>query len=64
MVQRNTFPGGPQAFFADVAQTTFISKNSIYTLQTLLGDGVVVSKGFFVVYSHDQLLDAFFLLDL
>lgn len=48
VVQRNTFPGGPQAFFADVAQTTFISKNSIYTLQTLLGDGVVIYRCYMV----------------
>ncbi|KAG2336886.1 hypothetical protein BDR05DRAFT_1005484 [Suillus weaverae] len=35
---RNT-PGGPNAFFADIRQETFIAKNVIYTLQTLLGDG-------------------------
>jgi len=40
----NTFPGGPNAFFADVAQPTFVIKNAIYTLQTLLGDGVVVNR--------------------
>lgn len=39
---RDTFPGGPLAFFADVAQTTFVMKNAIFTLQTLVGDGVVV----------------------
>ena len=49
VMQRNSFPGGPAAFFADVTQSTFISKSSIYTLQTLLGDGVVVSKYFFLV---------------
>ncbi|KAG1842251.1 hypothetical protein DFJ58DRAFT_732108 [Suillus subalutaceus] len=38
---RDTFPGGPVAFFADVTQDTFVIKNAIYTLQTLLGDGVV-----------------------
>ena len=42
--QRDTFPGGPQAFFADVTQPIFVSRNSIFVLQTLLGDGVVVSK--------------------
>ena len=41
---RNTFPGGPLAFFGDVAQNTFVIKNAIYTLQTLVGDGVVVSS--------------------
>lgn len=43
VAQRNTFPGGPPAFFADVTQPTFVMKNAVYTLQTLLGDGVVVS---------------------
>ena len=43
VAQRNTFPGGPPAFFADVTQPTFVMKNIVYTLQTLLGDGVVVS---------------------
>ncbi|KAG1730237.1 uncharacterized protein EDB91DRAFT_1252708 [Suillus paluster] len=38
---RDTFPGGPPAFFADVAQNTFVNKNVIYTLQTMLGDGMV-----------------------
>ncbi|KAG1721867.1 hypothetical protein EDD22DRAFT_974660 [Suillus occidentalis] len=37
----NTFPGGPESFFADLLQEIFIAKNVIYTLQTLLGDGVV-----------------------
>jgi hypothetical protein len=43
---RDTFPGGPPAFFADVAQGTFVVKNVIYVMQTLLGDGVVVSPIF------------------
>ena len=43
---RDTFPGGPPAFFADVAQVTFVIKNAIYVMQTLLGDGVVVSSVF------------------
>lgn len=45
MLQRDTFPGGPQAFFADGAQLTFMARNSIFVLQTLLGDAVVVSRG-------------------
>ncbi|OJA18399.1 hypothetical protein AZE42_09781 [Rhizopogon vesiculosus] len=43
---RDTFKGGPPAFFADVAQVTFVTKNAIYIMQTLLGDGVVVSSIF------------------
>jgi len=41
---RDTFPDGPRAFFADVAQNTFVMKNAIFTLQTLVGDGVVVGR--------------------
>jgi len=43
---RDTFPDGPPAFFADITQRTSVSKNAIYTLQTLLGDGVVVGLMF------------------
>jgi hypothetical protein len=42
--QRSTFLGGPIAFFSDVAQWSFVYKNLLYTLQTLVGDGVVVSS--------------------
>jgi len=48
VAQRNTFPGGPPAFFADVTQPTFVMKNIIYTLQTLLGDGVVIFRCYVV----------------
>ena len=33
---------GPVAFFSEVSQWSFVYKNLIYTLQTLVGDGVVV----------------------
>lgn len=45
---RDTFPGGPVAFFTDVTQSTFVTKNAIYTLQTLLGDGVVIYRCYVV----------------
>lgn len=35
-------PDGPIDFFSDVSQWSFVSKNLIYVLQTLVGDGVVV----------------------
>ena len=35
---------GPVAFFEDISQNTFVIKNAIYTLQTLVGDGVVVGR--------------------
>jgi hypothetical protein len=46
---RDTFPGGPANFFANFLQKTFIAKNVIYTLQTLLGDGVVVGSSFYLL---------------
>ena len=36
-------PGGPIAFFSDVSQWTFTSKNFVYVIQSLIGDGVIVS---------------------
>ncbi|KAG0700783.1 hypothetical protein DFH29DRAFT_1000806 [Suillus ampliporus] len=39
---RNTFSGGPTAFFEDITQPTWVIKNEIYALQTMLGDGVVI----------------------
>jgi len=47
---RDTFPGGPVAFFGDLTQNTFVIKNAIYTLQTLLGDGVVVGSDPYTKY--------------
>ncbi|KAG1850809.1 hypothetical protein DFJ58DRAFT_793152 [Suillus subalutaceus] len=41
---RDTFPGGPSAFFADVAQETFVIKNAIYTLQAMLSDGILIYR--------------------
>lgn len=41
---RDTFPGGPSAFFADVTQVTYVTKGLIFILQTLLGDIVVVGS--------------------
>ncbi|KAG1805521.1 uncharacterized protein BJ212DRAFT_1283461 [Suillus subaureus] len=45
---RDTFPGGPVAFFTDVTQDTFVIKNAIYNVQTLLGDGVVIYRCYVV----------------
>lgn len=50
-----TFHGGSAGFFADVTQQTFATKNTIITLQTLLGDGVVVSS-FAAASSNTSLL--------
>jgi hypothetical protein len=43
---RNTFPGGPVAFFADDTQETYVIKSAVIVMQTLLGDGVVVGANF------------------
>ncbi|TRM59077.1 hypothetical protein BD626DRAFT_409791 [Schizophyllum amplum] len=45
---RDTYPGGPVAFFSDVSQETFVSKNGVYTAHTALGDGVVIYRCYMV----------------
>lgn len=44
----DTFPGGPAAFFADLAQPTVVIKNVLYTLETLLADGVMIYRCYVV----------------
>lgn len=43
ILYRDTYPGGPTAFFSDWSQWTFVSKNYVYTIQSLIGDSVIVS---------------------
>jgi len=43
LIDNRFAPGGPTLWFADPAQFTFVAKNAIYSFQTVLGDGVVVS---------------------
>ncbi|KAG1729894.1 hypothetical protein EDB19DRAFT_1897124 [Suillus lakei] len=45
---RDTFPGGPAAFFQDISQPTFLSKNILYAFQTMLGDGVLIYRCYVV----------------
>ncbi|KAG1742641.1 uncharacterized protein EDB91DRAFT_1127236 [Suillus paluster] len=45
---RDTYPGGPAAFFTDESQPTFVVKNLLYVLQTLLGDIVVIYRCYVV----------------
>ena len=50
--------GGPEAYFADVSQATFITKSCLYNAQTLILDGVVVSTlpdFAFMLNSYDTL---------
>ncbi|KAI9061004.1 hypothetical protein FKP32DRAFT_1654885 [Trametes sanguinea] len=46
--KRDTFPGGPVAFFSQPSETTFIAKNIVYLFQTLLGDGVLIYRCYVV----------------
>ncbi|KAG1886847.1 uncharacterized protein F5891DRAFT_988745 [Suillus fuscotomentosus] len=39
---RNTFPGGPAAFFADYTQETYVAKTAVILVQTLLADRIVL----------------------
>jgi hypothetical protein len=43
---RDTFPGGPSAYFEDVTQPLYVVKYLILTLQTMVGDGVLVGSIF------------------
>ncbi|KAG1865981.1 hypothetical protein F4604DRAFT_1682975 [Suillus subluteus] len=43
-----TYQGVPAAYFADVSQETYVIKNSIYVLQTLLGDAVAIYRCYIV----------------
>ncbi|KAI0368716.1 hypothetical protein BV20DRAFT_947415 [Pilatotrama ljubarskyi] len=45
---RDTFQGGPIAFFALPSQSTFVAKNIVYSIQTLLGDGVLIYRCYVV----------------
>ncbi|KAG1774151.1 hypothetical protein EV702DRAFT_1032453 [Suillus placidus] len=45
---RDILPGGPVAFFQDISQPTFVIKNLIYAVQTMLGDGVVIYRCYVV----------------
>ncbi|KAG0709185.1 hypothetical protein DFH29DRAFT_820571 [Suillus ampliporus] len=45
---RDTLPGGSVAFFRDINQKTYVIKYTIYALQTLLGDGVVIFRCYVV----------------
>ncbi|KAG2121268.1 hypothetical protein DEU56DRAFT_974687 [Suillus clintonianus] len=45
---RDSFPGGPVAYLADVSQTMYVIKCALYVLQTLLGDGAVIYRCYVV----------------
>ncbi|KAG2031775.1 hypothetical protein BDR03DRAFT_971775 [Suillus americanus] len=43
-----TYQGIPAVYFADASQETYVIKNSIYVLQTLLGDAVAIYRCYVV----------------
>ncbi|KAI0330249.1 hypothetical protein GY45DRAFT_1370957 [Cubamyces sp. BRFM 1775] len=46
--ERDSYPGGPIAFFAQPSESTFVAKNAVYTIQTLLGDGILIYRCYVV----------------
>ncbi|KAF7359220.1 hypothetical protein MSAN_01264100 [Mycena sanguinolenta] len=44
ILDRDGYPGGPAAFFANPSENTFVFKNAVYSFQTVLGDGVVIYR--------------------
>lgn len=42
-----TLKGGPEQYFNDVTQTTFIMKSVLFNVQTLILDAVVVCRTLF-----------------
>jgi len=52
ILYRDTYPGGPVAYFLDVSQWTFYVKNQVYTAQTVVGDGVIVRFIFMDIVRH------------
>ncbi|KAF5361116.1 hypothetical protein D9758_009084 [Tetrapyrgos nigripes] len=50
--ERNSFPGGPNAFFGDATQIFFLIRSSLYVAQTLVADGVVIYRCYSVWQSY------------
>ncbi|KAJ6493957.1 hypothetical protein C8R47DRAFT_974892 [Mycena vitilis] len=44
IVVHDTYPGGPMAWFSNERDPSFLFKNVIYSIQTALGDGVVIYR--------------------
>ena len=62
VLYRDTFPGGPIGYFSDVSQWTFVYMIYVFTVQTLLGDGVVVGAWTFGWRSNANVIIALSLL--
>ncbi|KAI9573136.1 hypothetical protein HD554DRAFT_1146001 [Boletus coccyginus] len=48
ILYRDTYPGGPIAYFSVVSQWTFYLKNLVYIAQTVVGDGVILYRCYVV----------------
>ncbi|KAI0660062.1 hypothetical protein C8Q70DRAFT_1053304 [Cubamyces menziesii] len=48
VLKRESYPGGPIAFFTQPSEWTFVAKNAVYTVQTLLGDGILIYRCYVV----------------
>ncbi|KAJ7908944.1 hypothetical protein B0H13DRAFT_2494470 [Mycena leptocephala] len=48
VLYRDTYPGGPLAWFANEREPSFVFKNIVYPIQTALGDGVVIYRSYMV----------------
>ncbi|KAG1728774.1 hypothetical protein EDB19DRAFT_1642370 [Suillus lakei] len=48
LIKYRNSPGGPVAFFQNISQPTFVTKNYINAFQTMLGDGVVIYRCYVV----------------
>ncbi|EGN97790.1 hypothetical protein SERLA73DRAFT_182538 [Serpula lacrymans var. lacrymans S7.3] len=45
---RDTYPGGPSQFFTTAEPSSIATKAVLYTLQTMLGDGVVIYRCYII----------------
>ncbi|KAG2088952.1 uncharacterized protein F5147DRAFT_726495 [Suillus discolor] len=41
---RDTWPGGPAAFFTDITEETYVIKHALYVSQTVLADGLMIYR--------------------
>jgi len=51
ILYRDTYPGGPTAFLSNVSQWTFVSKNYVYAIQTIIADSVILYRCYMVWHS-------------
>ena len=52
-------PGGPEYYFSDVSQVTFIVKSCLFNAQTLVFDALVVSPCFLLSFNPTFLIKGY-----